>query len=198
VRVKIDTDWKMLVRTRLDEIGMSKSELARRVGASPSAISQLLDDDGITASALVPAINRQLEIPGAPGRERPHMAIEGDVVTPAKGGFKRAVVPKEIQEIYDWIVDDRDQNFDSRMLTNLDENSRRAILHRAHQAQLEIDAEYEQARQGVRRAEDQVTAANAALREAKYRLLILGEAKSLRDAKYTMFLDVVMTSASKA
>ena len=55
----VDDDWKIAVRALMEKRGISQAEMARRVGASPAAITLLFKPDTVQ-SGLVAAVHRVL------------------------------------------------------------------------------------------------------------------------------------------
>lgn len=60
--VAVTAEWRRAVVDRLDELGMSRSDLARTVQTSTATISMLLSGRQ-PASAFVPAIERAIQLP---------------------------------------------------------------------------------------------------------------------------------------
>lgn len=58
----VDDAWKRGVLAEMAEAGISRSEMARRVGCKPSALTVLFGPETIQ-SRLVPAIHRELSRP---------------------------------------------------------------------------------------------------------------------------------------
>lgn len=53
----VKEQWQNDVRKRLDAIGMTKKDLARKIGAAQSSVQETLTSAGARYSSLVPAIH---------------------------------------------------------------------------------------------------------------------------------------------
>jgi len=73
----ISDEWRARVKIRLEELEMSQAELARRVGCTPAAITNVLRDN--KQSSLVPKIHRVLGWDDAPLPETAAMGVSDRV-----------------------------------------------------------------------------------------------------------------------
>lgn len=184
--IPITKEWRDRVVARMNEMKISKSELARQVGCSPSLVGQMLTKDG--SSTFVMAFNRVLGIGLGPGQE-PRLQRE---VPPHRivTRFSPAAVPERMQKIFDWLAED-DVNFPpeiASLVADLNHQERVAAQIHAHELQIVNDDEYIAASKNVQRAEDALIAAQVALRDAKHRFFVADQLKNARDAKYMSLL----------
>ncbi len=88
----ITDEWRAKVRARLDELKMSQAELARRVGCTPAAITNVLRDNKQTS--LLPKIHRVLGWDDAPLPETAVTAPSNEKVAAEFAAIAKALPPE--------------------------------------------------------------------------------------------------------